>query len=55
MEDMVQELIDSGILDLGEWEILHEAAMVSCCGDTVEWDCPTCPTCGAINPMSAYI
>lgn len=35
------------------WECQDDTVLLSCCGDSVEWDCHRCPTCGAVNPLIA--
>lgn len=36
------------------WIALHDAALVTCCGVTVEWDQERCPTCGRYNPLVEF-
>lgn len=33
------------------WEAISDETLSSCCGDTVEWDCEACPSCGQPNPL----
>ena len=48
---MIEELLD--ILEERGWDAEDTSVLISCCGDSVEHDCPACPTCGAPNPLFA--
>ncbi len=33
------------------WAIVDDVTLETCCGDSVEYDAPECPECGAANPL----
>lgn len=54
-EDLEVEEAQSILDEAGSgWTALHDAALLSCHGDVVEWDQERCPTCGRYNPLVEF-
>lgn len=51
LEASYRRIVHHWLDDAEAWTIIDTEVLETCCGESVEWDCPTCPDCQAPNPV----